>query len=91
MELFLELKAMLEEKAPDAKVLPRKYPCFGGCDFGVNLIVHPDGLFYSEVTMDDLGDIVAHLTGEGEPVTRLTGKVPPDVEEFIFDLLNTGY
>ena len=36
-------------------------------------------------------EIVEQVTGGGAPVERLTGKVPQDVEDLIFDLLNTGF
>ena len=91
MRKLLEIKDRIGKRDPEKCVLARKYPCFGGCEFGVNVVVHPDGLFYSGVTEDDLDEIVAHAVGEGEPVTRLTGEVPQDVEDLIFDLLNTGF
>ena len=91
MELYLELKGKLAERDTTGCILARKYPCFGGCEYGVNVVVHPDSLFYSEVKEEDLDEIVSHLVGEGEPLTRLCGKVPQDVEEIIFELLNTGF
>ena len=91
MELYLELKGRLEKLGATATVLARKYPCFGGCEVGINVVVHPDRTFYSNVTMEDLDEIVANLVGDGEPVARLTGKVPQDVEDIIFDLLDTGF
>jgi (2Fe-2S) ferredoxin len=65
------------------------YPCFGGCDFGPNVVIYPDKCFYSGVTLADVPDIVAQLQG-GPPVTRLTGQVDPTIEELIFELLDAG-
>jgi (2Fe-2S) ferredoxin len=65
------------------------YPCFGGCDFGPNVVLYPTKVFYSGVTPDDVDDILAHLRG-GEKVERLTGKVDEMTEELIFELLDAG-
>ena len=90
--LMLTVKAMVEERDPEhVCVLARKYPCFGACEFGINMAIHPDGLFYSEVGTADLTEIVENLFAEGKPIERLLGKVPKDIEEFIVQMLNTGY
>ncbi|MFT7486349.1 MAG: (2Fe-2S) ferredoxin [Candidatus Paceibacteria bacterium] len=45
--------------------------CLGPCDDGVNLIVYPEGVFYTKVTPDDVDEIVKeHLMGD-KPVERL--------------------
>jgi (2Fe-2S) ferredoxin len=45
--------------------------CLGPCDEGVNMVVYPEGIFYSRVTPDDVDEIVReHLIG-GAPVERL--------------------
>ena len=69
----------------------RKYPCFGGCDHGINVVLFPDRIFYSRVKTENLREIVDHLVGEGEKVERLTGIVAKDVEQITYDLLDTGF
>src|SRR5690242_11349909 len=91
IDLHGELKTMLEERDKDGKNKLRKYPCFGGCEHGINLVLFPDRVFYSKVKKADLPDIVEHLVGEGEKVERLTGFVPKDVEQITYDLLDTGF
>ena len=91
IELHGELKCQLEERDKDHKNRLRKYPCFGGCAHGINVVVHPDRCFYSKVTLQDLPDIVNHLTDQGPKVERLTGKVEKDVEQITYDLLTTGF
>ena len=48
-------------------------------------------MFYSEVTDADLAEIAKHIKGEGEVVERLTGKCEPDVEQIIWDMLDSPY
>lgn len=45
--------------------------CLGPCDDGVNLVVYPEGVFYSKVTPDDVGTIVQEHFIDGKPVERL--------------------
>ncbi|MCB9881026.1 MAG: (2Fe-2S) ferredoxin domain-containing protein [Planctomycetes bacterium] len=92
VELYERLKEKLEAKDPDLeRVKLRKYPCFGGCDCGINITVWPDRIFYSKVTDADLDEIAGHLEGEREPVERLRGHVEQDVEEIIWQLLDSPY
>jgi len=75
----------------EEKVRVRRYPCFGGCECGINVTVYPDKLFYSRVTEADLPEIVANLLGDGPAVERLRGVVQPDVEEMVWMMLDSPY
>jgi (2Fe-2S) ferredoxin len=91
IDLHGELKTMLEAKDTLGTNKLRKYPCFGGCEHGINLVLFPDRVFYSHVKTEDLPEIVDHLCNGGEPVKRLTGVVAKDVEQITYDLLDTGF
>lgn len=91
MELHNELKEQLQARDPEGINKVRRYPCFGGCEHGINVVLFPDRVFYSTVKMGDLGEILDHLTGKGPRVERLTGVVPRDVEQITWDLLDTGF
>lgn len=91
VEVHGQLKTMLAASDPEGLNRLRKYPCFGGCDHGINIVLFPDRIFYSKVKEADLPEIVSHLVGESTPVERLTGKVPKDVEEITWTLLGTQY
>ncbi len=45
--------------------------CFGLCELGPVVIVHPDGTFYSRVTPEDVAEIVSEHLLKGRPVDRL--------------------
>jgi (2Fe-2S) ferredoxin len=75
----------------EERVKVRRYPCFGGCEAGINVTLFPDRVFYSHVKEDDVPEIVEHVLGEGEPVDRLTGHVQQDVEEIIWEMLDSPY
>jgi NADH-quinone oxidoreductase subunit F len=91
-DLYEKLKEALSEKDPgEHKVRVRRYPCFGGCECGINVTVWPDRLFYSKVTEADLPEVVDQLVADGEPVERLQHQVKPDVEEMVWMLLDSPY
>lgn len=91
-ELFESLRAMIKETDPQEQHCKvRRYPCFGACAQGVNMTVYPDKVFYSKVTAADLPAIAAHIQGKGPVVKELTGKVMPDVEQIIWDMLDSPY
>ena len=91
IELHGDLGEMIVEKGITGTNRLRKYPCFGGCEHGINVVLFPDKVFYSEVKTADLPEIVRHLADEGPQVERLTGKVAKDVEQIVWDLLDTGF
>lgn len=91
-DLYEKLREHLAAKDPDEeKARVRRYPCFGGCECGINVTVWPDRHFYSEVTEADLPEIVEQVTTDGPPVERLRNKVQPDVEEMVWTLLDSPY
>ncbi len=75
----------------EEKVRVRRYPCFGACECGINIAVYPDKVFYSHVTEADIPEILGHITEAGEPPKRLTGAVEPDIEEFVWEMLDSPY
>ena len=91
-ELYERIRELITELDPEEeKVRVRRYPCFGGCEHGINVTLFPDRIFYSEVTESDLPEIVHHILNGGEAVRRLTGKFEPDVEEIIWEMLDSPY
>jgi (2Fe-2S) ferredoxin len=91
-ELFDRLRDLIKRFDPaEERIKIRRYPCFGACDQGINVTLYPDKIFYSKVTLADLPEIAAHIEGKGAPVSRLTGKCQPDVEQIIWDMLDSPY
>ena len=51
--------------------------CLGPCQLGPGVLVYPEGVLYSQVSVQDVSEIFdQHLLG-GEPVTRLLA--PPEI------------
>ena len=91
-DLHDKIKEKMESFDPhEDRVKVRRYPCFGGCESGINVTLFPDRIFYSHVTEADVPEIVDHVLGEGKPVQRLCGHVEQDVEEIIWEMLDSPY
>ena len=91
VELHNELKAMLAERDPDHTLKLRKYPCFGGCEHGINLAVYPDKTFLSRMTQADLERLCDALVADGKPLDDKKGVVAKDIEDIVWELLDTGF
>ena len=64
------LEKELKEKGLD-DILVIKTGCFGLCALGPIMIVYPEGSFYSQVTAEEVPEIVAgHLVPGGKPVKK---------------------
>ncbi len=64
--------------------------CHGFCQQGPNVVVEPDGIFYTHVTPEDAPEIVTSHLREGKPVERLfyrdpvTDEAVPCYKDIIF-------
>ena len=67
----------LKERLEGSGCRVKGYQCFGSCVTGPNIVLLPQGTWYSEVLSSDLDDIAAHVRG-GEPVVRLVREVDAD-------------
>ena len=68
----------------------RPYMCFGGCHDGPNVVIYPDKVWYAGVQKDDADKIVDEHLKKGETVKPLAGKIDKDLQEMIFQLLDSG-
>ena len=66
--------------------------CFGLCALGPIMIVYPEGVFYSRVTVDDVEEIVENHLLKGRVVERLVYNEPAgDVKHEVSSLADTGF
>ena len=81
-----ELSGKVTADSLDVEVKP--YLCFGGCDQGPNIVIHPQKIWYAGVKKEDLPEILESLNG-GPPVNRLD-TIDPSLKDIIFSLLDVG-
>ena len=64
--------------------------CHGFCEQGPNVVIEPEGIFYTHVQAEDAAEIVSSHLRDGEPVKRLfycdpvSGKAIPQYSEINF-------
>ncbi len=62
----------IREKGLDKEIKVSLAGCFGLCETGPNVEIYPEGIFYSHIKVEDIGEIVEkHLCKGGEIVERL--------------------
>jgi (2Fe-2S) ferredoxin len=71
MRLVDALKEDLKNRGLQTTIRAQKTGCLNMCAFGPALVVYPEGVFYGNVQLEDVAEIVeSHLVGN-KPVERL--------------------
>ena len=68
LQLFME---EIEERDLSSQVVVSNTGCFGICDKGPVVVVYPEGVWYKNVTADDVGRIFDEHFEGGRPVEEL--------------------
>lgn len=75
MSLVHEFKRLMKEKKLNVDMRAQRAGCLDACDTGPTVAVYPDGIYYSNVQLSDVAEIVeSHLVND-VPVERLRLKV----------------
>jgi (2Fe-2S) ferredoxin len=70
-EILIRLKELIEEREIWNRIRAIGTTCLGLCDQGVVMVVYPDNVWYGNVGLDDVEQIVdEHLVG-GNVIERL--------------------
>lgn len=84
------LKKELEAKGLQDEIRIVQTGCFGLCALGPIMIIYPEGVFYSRVTVDDIPEIVEEHLLKGRIVQRLVHK-DETTEQKITSLADTTF
>lgn len=71
LALTAAFKEAIKEKKLHVKMRAQKASCFDICEFGPNVIVYPEGVYYGKVTLEDVNEIVEEHLLHNRPVERL--------------------
>lgn len=71
LALVAEFKKLIKEKNLPIAIRAQKAGCLDVCDFGPALVVYPDGVFYGNVQLEDVAEIVDQHLCENKVVERL--------------------
>jgi len=56
-DVFKELRRIAKERGLHPKIRVAQAKCLGKCSMGVNIMVYPDGNWYSDVKLKDVKDL----------------------------------
>ena len=65
------LKAEIKRRGVAALVRANAAGCLDACEFGVSMVIYPEGIWYGKVTADDVPQIVEKTVLNGEVIERL--------------------
>lgn len=71
MDLVAAFKKSLKEKSLPIRVRAQRAGCLDICDFGPTLAVYPEGVFYVNVQLTDVEEIIQSHIVNDKPVERL--------------------
>jgi (2Fe-2S) ferredoxin len=79
------LKAELKKRRLAARVRANNAGCLDACEFGISMVIYPEGIWYGGVTVEDIPEIIDRTIIGGEVIQRLMIKdmrYGPDALQF---------
>ena len=71
MEIVEEFRRQLKERKLPMLLRAQKSGCLDICEFGQTVAVYPDGVFYVNVQVEDVSEIINEHILHNRPVERL--------------------
>jgi (2Fe-2S) ferredoxin len=79
------LKSELAKRGLAGRVRANNAGCLDACEYGVSMVIYPDGIWYGGVTVDDIPEIIDRTIIGGEVIQRLVikdARYTPDAFQF---------
>jgi (2Fe-2S) ferredoxin len=71
MTIVEEFRKQLKEKKLPLRIRAQKSGCLDICDFGQTVAIYPEGVFYVNVQLADVAEIIEEHVVNNRPVERL--------------------
>lgn len=71
MELVQAFKKEIKDRSLSVNMRAQKTGCLDICEQGPSVVVYPEGVFYGNVQLSDVQEIVEEHLVHGRPVARL--------------------
>lgn len=71
LALVAAFKKLIKEKKLNVEIRAQKAGCLDVCDFGPALVIYPEGVFYGNVQVEDVAEIVESHLCNNKIVERL--------------------
>lgn len=76
MEIAEKFKVLIKAHKLQMKVRAQRTSCFDLCEHGPIAVVYPEGIFYKNLSVDDVDEIFEEHILHNRPVERLQLKFP---------------
>jgi (2Fe-2S) ferredoxin len=70
-EVLKAFQKVIKERKLGKQIIVSELGHIGGCSLGPNVIVYPEGVWYGQVTPDDVAEIIEEHVLQGRVVQRL--------------------
>jgi len=84
-EVRSAFKAELKKRGLTALVRANNAGCLDACEYGVSMVIYPEGIWYGRVTKEDVPEIIDRTLLRGEVIQRLLiddARYLPDALQF---------
>jgi (2Fe-2S) ferredoxin len=71
MALVNAFKDNMRSKGLQLEIRAQKTGCLDACNFGPSVVVYPEGIYYGNVLLSDVNEIVEEHLLQNRPVERL--------------------
>jgi len=65
------LKAELKKRGLSNVVRANKAGCLDACEYGISMVIYPEGIWYGGVRVEDIPEIIDRTIVQGEVIQRL--------------------
>jgi (2Fe-2S) ferredoxin len=77
LALVAAFKKLIKDKALNTEIRAQRTGCMETCELGPSVVVYPEGVFYGNVQLDDVEEIVTeHLEND-----RIVGRLVMDLKK----------
>jgi (2Fe-2S) ferredoxin len=73
-EVHAYLKSELNRRGMKGIVRANKSGCLDACEFGISIVIYPEGIWYGGVKKEDVDEIIEKTILGGEVIERLVTK-----------------
>ena len=84
-KVYGALKEELAKQGMGEDVLVKLTGCHGFCEKGPIMVVHPEGIFYPQVKVEAVPEIVEKTIRRGEVIDSLTFKDPATKKRIVYE------
>jgi len=71
LELVAAFKKLIKDRGLNTQIRAQKTGCLEACEAGPSIVIYPEGVFYSRVSLNDVEEIVTEHLQNDRQVERL--------------------